>query len=326
MSGYGQYIPPNFRYGVSPVPSKAAWTWDTTNPSNPTVIGFPPGGASQPTKSGLMPYDLQNFLGANLDFFGKATKSPIPPTTLIQWIRYAEDRVEQSCGINLCETWYAAPAATQDGEPQAAGIVPVNGNVQQLGVDYDIEEAAYDFFFERAKDEGWMFQSTRFGPIIELKTYAFIYPLLNQYFQVPPSWFTVDKISSYIRLVPSTNIMNLPLFSIMLSFMGFAQSVPGGIWMQLLVGVQPYLYQSRFAFLKELVLCEATIQALTSMQVGVNQGATTSTIHVDSLSYTTQFSDKGPYFGYITPFLRRREELMSLVNVTLGRNPAVIML
>ena len=79
MSGYGQYIPPNFRYGVTPVPSKAAWTWDTTNPSNPTVIGFPPGGASQPTKSGLMPYDLQNFLGANLDFFGKATKSPIPP-------------------------------------------------------------------------------------------------------------------------------------------------------------------------------------------------------------------------------------------------------
>ena len=175
-----------------------------------------------------------------------------------------------------------------------------------------LDDAAYDFHFENAKDEGWMYMFYRYTPVRHVELISFIYPLMNEYFRVPPSWIQPDKQHGLVRLVPSTNIMNLPLFSIQLAFMGFAQSIPAGLWTQYICGLSPYDYQTRFSFMKQLVLCEAAIQTLTSIQAGVNMGMTTSTIHSDSLSYTTQYPGAGPFDGYIKSFRKQRDDLMKI--------------
>ncbi len=306
------------------------WTWDASRGGQQArVVGYPPGGASQPTKTGLMPYDLQNFVGVPLQFYGNPP-TQIDPNTLISWIRAAEDKVERETTLLLCQSWVASPPATWPGSPQALNI-NVSGNAGQqqiLGVDYDIADAAYDFFFERAKDEGWLYFMTRFRPVQStvldlsdwngMKNIAYIYPLLNEYFRVPPTWIVEDSVRGLIRLVPATNVMMLPLFAMQLAFMGFAQSVPGGIWVQYTAGLTPNDYRSKFSFIKQLVLAEAAIFALNVIQGTINLGAITTSVSVDSLTYSTQYPTNGPYKGLIDSFSNLRRDLLKLAHATVS--------
>ncbi len=312
------------------VTPKALWTWNipaSGSLEGPTPIAY--GAAKTPTKTGLMPSDLLGFVGIPLSIYGNPP-TPIPTSTIIQWIRYAEDWVEARTGILLCPTWVAAPLTKQSLSTRATGLITANGTTQQIGTDADISEAPYDFFFPRAQDEGWMYQQLRHKPVKNpisfpdldtmqtfskyytgVKNVAYIYPLLNDFFRVPPTWFVEDEDFGLIRLVPAANVQMLPLFAMQLAFMGFAESIPGGLWFQYTAGLNKSDYNGRFSFMLQLVLAAATVQALTTMQLSVNYGAVTTEMTVDGIQYKTGYNKEGAFSGQIAMFTKMRDDLLA---------------
>lgn len=314
----------NMSGGVLPsVTATPQWAWNTAG-TYPQPLGYPPGGAVQPTKTGLMPGDLQNFVGVPMVYYGNPS-SPVNPAQMVQWLRWSEDWVEKETSVLLCQSWVAAPPAVQPGSPTSISL-QVSGNAgqtQQLGVDYDVYDAAYDFLFPRAQDEGWMNYSLRYRPIRQVvydtgsynpvKRLAYIYPLLNEFFQVPPNWIITDEDKGMIRLVPATNVQMLPLFALQLSFMGFADSVPGGLWFQYIAGLTPADLMSRYSHVLQLVLAHAAIMGLAAVQSTINLGALSTMVGVDGLQYETRYPEAGPYSGLIKRFERMEKDLLLAV-------------
>jgi hypothetical protein len=327
MSGPDNIIAQGF---TPPIPDTALWDWDTSG-AIPTVRGYPSGfkGTYTTTKTGLTPDDLQRYVGVPLVYYGNPP-TPVLPSTLQQWIRWAEDKVEQETTILLCQTWVASPPALTQAIANSVGVTPINGNGQLLGIDYDLEDNAYDFLFPRAQDSGWMYFTTRYRPvqcttynntlnastqsINAIKNVAYIYPLLNTYFRVPPPWFVEDRNFGYIRLVPATNVMMLPLFAMQLAFMGFSEDVPGGIWVQYVAGLTPNDYQSHYSFMKELVLAEAALTALSAIQGTVNLGFESTQMTTDGLNMRFQYPKSGPFGPLIDNFQKRRDMLMKMAS------------
>ena len=293
---------------------KALWNWTTAAGEQPVVKSFPT--TNGPTKTGILPQDLRDFMLVPIQQYGNPP-TPVSDTLIRQWIRWAEDEFEQETGVRLCQTWIAAPPAKSATAMQASGLQSAAGsNYQQLGVDYDFYEPAYDFFFARAQDEGWIYQRMRWKPVQSVEIYdpsgvadalnstavknlSFLYPLLNEYFRMPNNWFVEDQTRGLIRFVPSTNVQMLPLFAMQLAFMGFAESVPGAMWFQYTAGLTANDYNSQWSFVKQAVLAKAALTALRRMQVSVNFGAVETQMQVDGLSYKTTYNKDGAFAGYI---------------------------
>lgn len=103
----------------------------------------------------------------------------------------------------------------------------------------------------------------------------------------------------------------LPLFAMQLAFMGFAQSLPQGLYMQYVAGLNSVDYSTRYAFMKTLVLATAAVYLLNTLQGSVNFGAIRSSTSVDGLRYDTSFPASGAaYQGLITQFSNIKTELM----------------
>lgn len=313
---------PDLNLNVGPIPSRSLWTWGTsgTTYNAPlTVLGYPPGGASQPTKTGLMPSDLQNFVGVQIQQMGNPINQ-VPPQQIVQYIRWAEDRIERDTSVLLCQSWVAGPPLVAPGAAESAGITPVNGSYQVQGLDFDVYDAPLDFWFPRSQDSGWMAYILRMRPVksinydtsdyVAIKRYNFNYPLLNEFFRVPPVWMVMDEDMGFVRLVPSVNVQLLPLFALYLGFMAFTDSLPGGIQLQYTAGITPQDYSSRWSFMKQLVLAEAAITALSIIQGTVNVGFTERNVQLDGLKADFKFNNKGPYDGLIQTFTRMRDELL----------------
>ena len=321
------------------VTTQALWQWDTTGPY-PVATGYGLGGNYLPTKTGLMPSDLQNFAGVPLQYY-QPIPTPVPDAVLIDAIRNAEDYVENETGLLLTPTWVASPPSVQVGQNTDMGLVSSSGSQIQLqGQDYDLPDAAYDFYFPRAQDEGWMVQSLRYKPVRNVtqpsriisqndftgvKNFSYIYPLLDTYFRVPPTWFVEDQDFGLIRLVPSSDVAMLPLFAIQLSVMGWAETLPGALWLQYTAGLTPSDYNTRFRFIKQLVLSIAAIQILGTIQGTVNMGISQHNTLVDGVQYMAKYNDKGPFAGLIENFIRQRDELMHMA-LTRVAGPSIITL
>lgn len=297
--------------------TKALWTWNTTNPLDPSIQTFSSGKAS---KTGLEPQDLENFAGVPLQFYGNPPV-PMQAEQQLDFIRWAEDYVEQNTGLLLCQSWIASPPAMTPAQALNMGITTTSsGGYQILGTDYDIEDAGYDFFFPRAQDEGWMVYQLRYRPVksvsyppewpVAIKQLSFQYPLLSEFFAVPPSWQVEDHDYGMIRLVPAQNVQMLPLFAMELAFMGFAQSVPGALAMQYTAGLTAQDYQTRYSFIKRLVLCQAAASVLAVIQGRINYGLERQRINIDGVMYETQYPRQGPYSGLIQQFKDERDSLM----------------
>ena len=316
-----------------PVPDEALWLWDTTQPV-PVVTGYPVGVSAQypsgfaPTKTGLTPIDLQQFVGVPLQYYGNPPTA-VDPSVLIGWIRQAEDLIEQETSILLCQTWVASSPELTPQAATSAGLITVNGGGQVRGYDYDLADTAYDFQFPRAQDEGWMYQTLRYRPVqsvtygvtgsgasaatqgfTAIKSVSYIYPLLNVFYQISPTWFVEDKDFGLVRFVPATNIQTLPLFSMQLAFLGFSENVPGGIHMQYTAGLTQFDYSSRFSFIKQLVLCEASLISLMAIQGSINLGAEQISMSSDGLQYTTKYPATGPFGPIMVSFQKRKDYLL----------------
>lgn len=301
---------------VPPISPRALWTWDTTGPV-PVVTGYPSG---LPTKSGIMPEDLRNFVGVKLQVYGDYPQ-PLGDAQLVQIIRMAEDSIESETGILLCQTYIASPPAVLPQECSAIGVSPVNLIYQRQGYDYDLEDSGYDFQFKRAEEDGWMNYNLRYRPLrsvsyfpgdsTAVKNVAFIYPLLNQYFNVPFQWFVEDHDFAMLRLVPATNVAMLPLFMLELAALGFSDSVPNGIWLQYSAGLTTTDYMTRFSFMRQLVLAEAATIALATVQGTINVGVEQTQIQIDGVSFGAKYNANGAFFGLINQFAKQRDALMT---------------
>lgn len=304
------------------VPTAPLWSWSTSG-SVPIVTGYPTAGGFSATKTGLTPQDLRDFVGVPIVYYGNPPVA-VNDSVILQWIRYAEDWVEQETSILLCQTWVAGPPSPNPAVTLQLGLTfpsQTSGfGYQRQGYDFDLQDAAYDFFFKNAQDEGWMAQTLRYRPVqsitytpddaTAIKNTSFVYPLLNQYFRMPRSWNVEDRDFGFVRFVPATNTQMLPLFAMQLAFMGFAENVPGAIWFQYTAGLTPFDYQSRWSFMKQLVLCGAAIQALSSIQGTINLGVLSVDTMVDGLRQQMKFSEKGPYGSLITTFQSQRDAYM----------------
>lgn len=318
-----------FMQGLSPpVPDVALWNWNTAG-LVPTVSGFPTGqpGTFSPTKTGLTPQDLRNYVGVPLQYLGTPT-TPVSDDTIIEWIRYAEDGIEVETSILLCQTWIASPPCATAIQKDSVGMITVNGGGQQIGIDYDLEDNAYDFMFPRAQDEGWMYLVLRYRPvqsmafgvninastagITAIKNTAYVYPLLNTFFRMPPGWNVEDKAYGLVRYVPAQNVQMLPLFAMQLAFMGFAENVPGAIWIQYTAGLTPLDYQAHYRFMRELVLAAAAITALGAVQGTINLGLAGSQIQVDGLMYKQEWNKNGAYGPLIANLEKRYLALLKM--------------
>ncbi|MDE3023715.1 MAG: hypothetical protein KGI54_18015 [Pseudomonadota bacterium] len=281
-----------------------------------------------------MPQDLQDFVGVPLQYY-QPVPTPVPVQTLLNWIRFAEDYVEQETGLLLCPTWVASPPLLSPVAAANSGVVPASSETggQVIGKDYDLEDAAYDFFLDRSQDSGWTCQPLRYRPVRNavqpsrivteqdfngVKNVSFIYPLLEQFFRVPPSWFVTDADEGLIRLVPAENVAILPLWSLQLAVLGFSDTLPGGLYLQYTAGLMPNDYNSRWRFVQELVLSIAAIRALSAIQGTLNMGLTEHSTQQDGVMFTAKYSEKGPYWGLIQQFTQQRNELMYSVQTKLG--------
>jgi hypothetical protein len=298
------------------------WDWDTSGP-HPIVIGYPTCDGYAPTKSGLLPSDLRSFVGVPLVYYGSNPR-PVLDNDILDWIRWAEDDVEQATSVLLCQTWVASPPARTAYDAMSMGIAPTNpAGYQAAGYDYDLEDAAYDFQINNARDEGWMVQQLRYRPLqstsysvetglTALKQYCFRYPLLNTFFIPDASWYVEDHDYGLIRLVPSGNIAMLPIYALQLTAIGgTSPSIPGAIWMQYTAGLTPYDYQTRYSFVKKLVLSLAATQALASCQGSINLGMKSIQTGVDGLAQKIEYDPNGAYAGLITTFGNQARTLMT---------------
>lgn len=309
---------------IPPVSTSALWTWGTPVSGQPMAVQSFPTVSGSPTKTGLGPQDLKDYLQIPIQMYGNPPV-PIQDPTIVQWIRYAEDEVETETAVRLCQTWIAAPPAKSSAATRAANLVP-KYNYQQLGIDYDFEEPAYDFFFPRAQDEGWLYQRLRWRPVKQqpvfdpagvfdaldstgVKAVSEIYPLLNEFFRIPPSWFVEDQQRGLIRMVPAANVQMLPLFALQLTLIGFSQSLPGGLWFQYVAGLTAADYAGSWSFVRQLVLAATAVTALSSMQTSLNFGAVETQVQADGLIYRSKYNPAGPFAGQIAFY---REEVKRL--------------
>lgn len=296
----------------SNIPSVAQWTWNTSALPNgpPVIVGYNNG---SPTKTGLSPADLQNFIGVPA-CIQTTPPTPISDSQLLQIIRQAEDWVEQTGGILLCETWIGSPPLDSVALLNSTGF-PVQpqsqGIGQQQGVDYDLVDIGYDFFVRRYIADGWGIQQMRYRPLRTVYMMQFIYPLLSQFFQIPLSWVVVDKDYGMIRVVPSANVQMLPLFALQLSLVGFAESLPQALYFQYTAGLSPIDYTTRYAFIKTLVLSAAAVYLLQILQGSVNFGVIRQSTSVDGLKYESSYPSSGAaYSGIIMAFANQRDTLL----------------
>lgn len=304
------------------VTTSSLWTWNTDNLNAPYVTGYY---NNAPTKTGLLPQALRNFVGIPLVRYGRPPV-PIQDTEIFEFLRAAEDNIEQETGVLLCPTMIASPPTRSSLQSLGAQVTgrATNGG-QQLGLDYDLADSPYDFKFDRSRDDGWLEQTYRYKPLRILdgtttatKQCAYIYPLLNEYFQIPPTWYQEDLDFAFIRIVPAVNITVLPLFALQLAVQGFSNSVPGGIWYWYSAGLLPYDYQNRFRFMKQLVLCEAAIVALMTVQGTVNQGLERSSVLTDGVQTVYQYRPNGSYSDLITAFRKQKQDLMDKAVMSVG--------
>ena len=315
-NGYFSFRPPSPANVVS---GNALWDWDLTHP-DPVVKAYRGG---KPTKTGLMPIDLQQVVGVPIQYYTPATgtQSVVPTEQLVEWIRDAEDWVEQETGLLLTPTWVASPPEIQPFAALATGNQGAISVGQVQGIDYDLADAPYDFIFDRAQDNGWVITPLRYRPIRDVtptaldftavKNMAGIYPLLSDFFRVPPAWYVEDQDFGILRLVPAENVQMLPLFAMQLAFMGFAESVPGAWHIQYTAGLTATDYSSRFRFIKRLVLVTAGIYALGSIQGTINMGLSRTSVLVDGMQTQLQYPEKGPFAALIENFTKERDALLA---------------
>lgn len=91
-----------------------------------------------------------------------------------------------------------------------------------------LEEPGYDFDPELFAGERWGLLETRHHPIIAIQSITFAWPApgLGTIFTVPSAWIRADKKYGRINLVPTANMMVLPLNTFLVSALGGGRTVP----------------------------------------------------------------------------------------------------
>jgi hypothetical protein len=136
-----------------------------------------------------------------------------------------------------------------------------------------------------------------------------MYPLLNNYYNIDPSWYVETKDFGFLRIVPSRNVQMLPLFALQLAVAGFSNNLPGGWVLMYTAGLAPSDYVGRFSFVKNAISASVCAAILTQLQAGVNQGSQEVTVQADGVATTQKWNAKGAFAGEIAAFQAQYEAL-----------------
>jgi hypothetical protein len=318
MSGNGT------NYNITPVTVKALWQWDTTYPNNPTPCGYGVPSAGNPTptctKTGLMPQDLRDFVGVPLFYRGQPPVA-VTEDQLLARIRWAEDWCEQQSGLLLTPSLVASPPITSALATNSASVITTSpSGIMTLGVDYDIADDAIDFRYERGLDDGWLCTTCRHKPLrsynggpTAIVSWNYQYPILNEYFSIPPDWYVEMQDSGYVRAVPSKNLQMLPLWFLTISIQGWSSTLPGGFQLIYQAGLSPNDYRGKWSFVKEMVLAAAAVSILRTIQGSINLGVLKTNTGIDGAQFGQEFNPMGAYADLITQFKNQRDALLETV-------------
>ena len=102
-----------------PVATKALWNWTAKVSGQQPIVSTYSSGAK--TKSGVQPQDLKNYVVVPIQQYGNPP-IPICDDTIYDWIRDAEDEIENDTNVLLCQTWVAAPPARSQQETQLLNL------------------------------------------------------------------------------------------------------------------------------------------------------------------------------------------------------------
>jgi len=308
-----------------PVTPKALWQWDTSDPNNPYPIGYGIGSTPTTTKTGLCPEDIRDFAGVPLWYRGNPPREYSDKQILSQ-IRQAEDKFEIETGILLTPTYIASAPYRNATDAVSGGVTPTSPDgTMHLGVDYDLEDLPYDFRFQDSQDDGWLVCGLHYKPlrifnndITAVKSFNYCYPLLNNYYDISPSWFVETKDYSYLRIVPNKNVQMLPLFALQLAVAGFSNNLPGGWVLMYTAGLAPSDYKGRFSCVLNAISAGVCANILSQIQGSVSMGVTETTTVADGTQFTSKFDPKGPYAGLINTFKSQSEEATEMAYTLVG--------
>ena len=91
-----------------------------------------------------------------------------------------------------------------------------------------VEEPGYDFEPELFAGERWGLLETRHRPIVRIDAIQFTWPApaLGVLYRIPKSWPRVDKKYGRINLVPTQDMVSLPLNTFLLTTLGGGRRIP----------------------------------------------------------------------------------------------------
>lgn len=146
--------------------------------------------------------------------------------------------------------WGKLCAAEADAERQLrvffgpVEIIPQGSNEDTAALDAAnvrwIEEPGYDFDPDLFKGETWGLIETRQRPIIRIDSIYFAWPApgMGNVFTVPNSWLRIDKRYGRLNLVPTQNLLMLPLNTFILSALSGGRNVPLMMQIRYAAGLQ----------------------------------------------------------------------------------------
>lgn len=146
--------------------------------------------------------------------------------------------------------WQKLRAAEADAERQLrvffspVEIIPMGSAEDTAALDAAgtrwIEEPGYDFDPDLFQGETWGLLETRQRPIVRIDSIQFSWPApgMGTLYTVPSAWIRADKKYGRINLVPTQNIMTLPLNAFILQAMGGGRSVPLMLQVRYCAGLQ----------------------------------------------------------------------------------------
>lgn len=147
-----------------------------------------------------------------------------------------------------------------------------------------LEEPGYDFDPDLFAGDRWGLLETRQRPIIAIQQIQFAWPSpgLGTAFTVPHEWLRVDKKYGQINLVPTAQMMALPLNTFLLTALGGGRRVPLMVQIRYTAGLQDAV--SQYPDLKDLVQKMAVLALLNDLYLPQS-----GSISADGLSQSTSF-------------------------------------
>lgn len=155
---------------------------------------------------------------------------------------------------------------------------PTDAQITALSSMPWIEEPGYDWDPNFFSSDRWGYLVTRQHPVRAVDFIRFAYPSQDTHiFEIPANWIRLDKKYGHIRIVPSSNVLLVPLDVYLLQVIGGGRSIPSAIQVQYTAGLNDV--RGTLPALFDVICKMAVIKLVQDMQPAASES-----ISADGLS------------------------------------------